>query len=167
MEHCDGLKVIKVLKLTIHVVLFFAFIILTSLAFRDLISNQTTVHVSQQYKKLILPSFTTCLYADKTGKFNESTLASNASNIIYDMKWATLPSLYMKFPNGTFMYNETEQFYKKQGYCKPAIAQLGQSGCCIPCITWNGNLMLDEIDQVYVSLFICTKYSHFVFSFFI
>ena len=134
MVQCETLKVIKVIKWSIHFGLFVAFIILTCLAFADLLSNKTTFHISNEYKNQVLPSLTLC----PTGQGFldlKSTIYHNNSAYFWD-KWATL-KFSVLFEDGTRInWNSTSgsQYATIEHYCKP---NPDRKESYIPCITLN------------------------------
>ena len=146
MVECNGVKVIKAVKFIVHLGLFIAFIILTSLALKDLLSEKTTFFVTQEYRDLVLPSFTTCLYSgSRYGMYNESTLASNSSKLLQDMKWANLKSIRLKHSNGTQHLVEKDsikKYYSIQSFCKPSYIN---ESFCEPCLSFNTLKIRDKI----------------------
>ena len=153
MKH-HGLKTIKALKVAIHVALFLAFILLSAFALKDLLSDKTIIYISQDYKDLALPSFTTCLYSYTSSKgpgqgmFDKNSLTSTNSNIIYDMKWVSFDTLHLKYSSGTYDTVNSEQYYEKQSYCRPCMGMT--QGFCIPCISWNSLSSINNIEQIWV-----------------
>ena len=151
MLEYNCLKVIRTFRLFFHFCLFVAFLILSALALRDLLSQRTTFYVSQDYRDLVLPSFTTCLYSgSKYGTFDQHSLASKSSNLLLERKWATLKSLDLKFSNGssnTIKNDATKKYYNIQSYCKPRI---DNESTCEPCLSFHTNEMKDKIQSAQV-----------------
>ena len=148
MVECNCVKVVKSFKFIIHFGLFIAFVILTALALRDLLSEKTTFHVSQEYKEsLVLPSFTACLYPQKfDGMLDESTLASKGPKILSDMNWGQF-SLKVKYLDGSENSLDIGKYYNTEKYCKPQTINIKT---CVPCLSYSGHELTDKVQNTQV-----------------
>ena len=151
MVECNSLKVIKLIKISIHLSLFLAFIILSALALRDLLSDKTTFNSWQEYRDITpLPSFTICLSNSNTSVFDKYSLAWNNSKN-FGSKWVSI-DLKLKLTNGTFWASydndiNIEQYYLTEKYCKPYFLN---PKLCVPCLSINSLTTFDKLDSAEV-----------------
>ena len=149
MVQCEILKVIKVIKWSLHFGLFIAFIVLTSIALLDLISNKTTFHISNQYENQVLPSLTLCTKGD-FAELKRILLANNSATFWSD--WATF-NISIKFEDGelvTFDPNLGGHYASLEHYIK---SDPDMDGNYLLCITLNIDNIKERINWSDVSLF--------------
>ena len=153
MVECVCVKVLNAFKIVIQLGLFVAFVVLSSLAFRDLLSDKTTFNTWHEYNKApVLPSFTICFIMDGAwSMFDEYSLASNRSDI-FQNQWASF-NVKLLYQNGTVSMNSTiEDYYFTEKYCKPDISE---KNICMPCETFSTHsTVIDEMERAQV----VTKY---------
>ena len=162
MNHCKFLNVILVIKKIVELTLGIGFLVLSSLALKDLLSNETTQSISRKHRNASLPSFTVCPFATDTKFLNSTSLANGAmTNLHFPL--SVIASLQSKI-TGTFneldLLNSThllkdfnttfEETWTMNCKIFPSITKLDS---CIPCITSKNPTIKGAFDLIVVSLF--------------
>ena len=138
---------VKVTKKSLQLGLLIGFLVLSSFALRDLLSNETAIRTSHEDKNITTPSFTLCLYADESEIFDQHAMYEgmmgnkqgshfpfdlrvnllihwNDMLTTYDMKNSSILNQYFNVS-----FEETWAFHCKVYY--------RQNHNCWPCITFN------------------------------
>ena len=144
------LRVTIVAKKGIHLGLFIAFLVLSSLAVKDLLSYETTFKTTQETRDIVVPSFTACIRPSWDGEksyFDTESLTEGEMGVrnktLFPFPFTA--ELFLKrgnqmiiidLANETTVRNHLNCTLEKiwSSYCK---VYYNKNDTCWPCITLN------------------------------
>ena len=140
-KYCSVFNIISAIKKLIHLGLFVEFIVMSSFAIRDLLSNETVFRKSTEQHQLSFPSVTFCPYFDGLftaedlvkGKMTNSTWPIEIFSIL-ELKNGTKDRINMtnSIDIGTYFNSTFDTIWKP--YCK-MIYPINDR--CRPCFVFN------------------------------
>ena len=164
------LRVTIVAKKGIHLGLFIAFLVLSYLAIKDLLSYATTFKTTQETRDIVVPSFTACIRSSRDGDtsyFDTKSLTEGEMGVrnktLFPFPFTA--ELFLKrgnqmiridLANETILRNQLNCTLEKiwSSHCK---VYYNKNDTCWPCITFNAPTFkaertFNEVSSYFVSI---------------
>ena len=161
-------KILGVIRKSVKVALGIGFLVLSILALKDLLSEETTRLISKKHRNVSFPSFTICPHSSDTIFFNATSLANGAMlNLDFQLSVET----YMQSKNdGKYTAVDLQNSSQLSKYFNTSKEDTWSLHCkicpsktklntCMPCITFRNPDIQEDIELMIVS-FILLKFSN-------